>query len=322
MTAPTIPEIAKELGLSNTTVADALRGTGRVAASTRERVKRYAESAGYRANRSARQLRTGSAEAVGLYIGSDVRNMPFYMPFTFGVMEELANRGLDTTLISHAPANSSAVQVGGLLVIDALPDDPVLESLLRSGVPLVSAGRLASAENPAISSISIDYPTTIRAALELLDAKGGHRPALLAPEPRDPLAWSEQIVTTYHEVCSERGVRPLVIRLPSYATNERLREALDAVQAEGSFDSLFFSWQDIADRSHALLLDRRGEPPALATATLIDSRVNTHYPYDVLVDLDARRFGVSAAELLAVVMEQPGRAGSHLTHPAQVTSSS
>ena len=48
--APTLRTLARDLGLSRTTVSDALRGSARVDPRTAERVRRAAEAAGYRRN--------------------------------------------------------------------------------------------------------------------------------------------------------------------------------------------------------------------------------------------------------------------------------
>ncbi|HVU31975.1 MAG TPA: LacI family DNA-binding transcriptional regulator [Opitutaceae bacterium] len=48
--APTVRSIARTLGLSHTTVSDALRGKGRVDPATAERVRQAAQEAGYRRN--------------------------------------------------------------------------------------------------------------------------------------------------------------------------------------------------------------------------------------------------------------------------------
>src|SRR6185436_13701798 len=47
---PTVRSIARELGLSHTTVSDALRGKGRVDPATVARVRKAARDAGYRRN--------------------------------------------------------------------------------------------------------------------------------------------------------------------------------------------------------------------------------------------------------------------------------
>ncbi len=48
--APTVRSLARKLGLSHTTVSDALRGRGRVDAATAQRVRNAAGEAGYRSN--------------------------------------------------------------------------------------------------------------------------------------------------------------------------------------------------------------------------------------------------------------------------------
>lgn len=313
----TILDIAQELGISKTTVADALKGTGRVAPATRELVEATAARFGYAPNKSARQLRTRSSEMVGLYIGSDVRNMPFYMPFTFGVLEEMARQSFDLTLISHVPAGGFS-QFAGILVIDALPDDEVLHAILEREVPVVSAGRLENPHRSTAGSILIDYAATTSTALDLLGENGGGHPALIAPEPRDPLAWSEQIVAAYRHWCEQAGVPSTVLRLPPYATNEELKRALDEALLDPNVNGLVFSWQEIADRAQVMLSNREASArPKIAS--LINSFVEGgNYPHDVLVDLDARTFGAEAAALMCSVLAHPLSDRPQMLHEVRV----
>ncbi len=50
MSAPSIREIARSLGLSHTTVSEALRDSPRVNPATRRRVQKAAKAVGYRPN--------------------------------------------------------------------------------------------------------------------------------------------------------------------------------------------------------------------------------------------------------------------------------
>src|ERR1043165_8524132 len=52
----TLPPLARSLGLSRATVSSALRGTGRVAEETKQRVREAARAAGYRHNPLAATL--------------------------------------------------------------------------------------------------------------------------------------------------------------------------------------------------------------------------------------------------------------------------
>lgn len=58
--------IAKELGLSVTTVSRALNGYDDVSSETRTRVEAEAQRRGYRPNTFARRLKMGKIDAVGL----------------------------------------------------------------------------------------------------------------------------------------------------------------------------------------------------------------------------------------------------------------
>ncbi|PRY15317.1 LacI family DNA-binding transcriptional regulator [Kineococcus rhizosphaerae] len=298
--APTIVDLARQLGMSKTTVADALNGTGRTSEGTRERVRAAAAASGYRANTSARRLRSRTSSTVSLYIGADVRSMPFYMPFAFGAMEEAAAHGRDVTLITHADGVREG-QSAGAIVIDALPDDPILSALFDVSTPLVSAGRLANPRRESAGRVEIDYPSTVSAALDLLAGTGSRRPALLVPTPRDPSAWSELIVTAYSTWCRDQGVVPLVERLPAHATNDELEAVLASAVAPPETDGLFFAWQDIADRAQVML--RRESTKDLRVATLVDTYLQAAaYPHDVLVDLNAHRFGRAAVRTLLRVL--------------------
>ena len=300
--ATTIVDLARELGLSKTTVADALNGTGRVSQATRELVQRTAVTSGYRVNRSARQLRTRTGETVGLYVGADVRNMPFYMPFTFGVMEEAATHEYDVTLLTHLSKGSPLRQLVGAIVIDALPDDPVLRGVLDLTAPVVSAGRLAAAEADTAGRVEIDYPAVIRQALDRLAAVGSSAPALIAPLRRDPSAWSELIVRAYRTWCGQRKQRPAVLRLPPYASNAELESALDSALTDSPVDGFLVSWQDVADRGQILLRNRLQQDSPLPVAAIIDSYLEAaNYPHDVLIDLGARAFGREALQVLHLV---------------------
>jgi DNA-binding LacI/PurR family transcriptional regulator len=313
----TIVDLAKQLGLSKTTVADALRGTGRVAPETRELVKRAAASSGYRANKSARSLRTQASQTFGLYIGADVRRMPFYMPFAFGALEAAADLGYDLTLLAHTPEGELQNQLAGAVVIDALPGDPLLLGLLRSSVPVVSAGRLAGVNATAAMSIEIDYALATRAALDQLATVGVGHPVLIAPSPRDPAAWSELIARSYSDWCTTRGVETRVIRLGPYASSDELEAALGAA-VDDDVDGLFFCWQDAAERAHVDLARRR-DGRRLAVATLVDTYVGgANYAHDVLVNLDALRFGTEAIKALHEVVEGTAEAPFRRMHEVAV----
>ena len=83
-----IVDVAREAGVSITTVSHALNGRGQVDPKTRELVGAVARRLGYRPNRHAQQLRRSSAQVIAL-----VSSMPFAVaggPARLGFMMEIA----------------------------------------------------------------------------------------------------------------------------------------------------------------------------------------------------------------------------------------
>jgi len=58
----TIDDIARDLGISKTTVSRAISGKGRISGATRDRVREYIKACNYRPSASAKGLAESSAE--------------------------------------------------------------------------------------------------------------------------------------------------------------------------------------------------------------------------------------------------------------------
>lgn len=79
----TIVDIARELGISKTTVSAALHGSGRVSETTRVQVEHAAERLGYVSNRAAQTLRGSRSQSIGLHLFPNSQARNFYMQFVF-----------------------------------------------------------------------------------------------------------------------------------------------------------------------------------------------------------------------------------------------
>src|SRR2546430_17015759 len=104
-TRPTIMDVAREAGVSMTTVSHALNGRGFVDPATRERVKETARKLGYRPNLHAQKLRGGGAHTIVL-----LSSMPFGVaagPSRLGFLMEVAAGAAAAALsrgVAPAPA--------------------------------------------------------------------------------------------------------------------------------------------------------------------------------------------------------------------------
>ncbi|MBB4660920.1 LacI family DNA-binding transcriptional regulator [Conexibacter arvalis] len=137
-------DIAREVGLSQTTVSRALRGDPRVAPDTLARVRAAAERLAYVPDAAARWLTTGRTLTVGVVV-ADITN-PFYPEIVEVLHAELGREGYATVLLNDPRADDLARHlrgrsVDGLIVVSATLDDGLAARLPRLGVPLVLLNR-------------------------------------------------------------------------------------------------------------------------------------------------------------------------------------
>ena len=91
--APTREDVARLAGVSTAVVSYVVNhGPRPVAAQTAERVREAMELLGYRPNASARALRLGRTETVGLVLGDSLN--PFFTQYTFELVKAAAERGM------------------------------------------------------------------------------------------------------------------------------------------------------------------------------------------------------------------------------------
>lgn len=89
--APKITDVARQAGVSVTTVSLVLRGKGRISTATSERVQQAIKALGYVPNGAAASLRSQHSNLVGLIL-RDITD-PFYTEVTAGVSEVLEQQG-------------------------------------------------------------------------------------------------------------------------------------------------------------------------------------------------------------------------------------
>jgi LacI family transcriptional regulator len=147
-----LKELARELGLSQTTVSRALNGYPEVAEATRRRVAEAAERLNYRPNTRARSLATGRSMAVGHVIPLSTRNEimnPIFADFITGAGETYSRSGYDLVLTVVNDSDEARVYrelatkgaVDGLIVHAPRTGDPRIALLKAVGLPFAVHGR-------------------------------------------------------------------------------------------------------------------------------------------------------------------------------------
>jgi DNA-binding LacI/PurR family transcriptional regulator len=243
---PTVRDVAAVAGVSLTTVSHALNGKGRVDARTRARVIDAAKRIGYRANPTARSLRSGRTGILALVlpmIGADAhRNEALGLDFYIRLAGAAAAAAAasDHALLLPPPLRQVAdlqdLPVDGGIVVDPAANDPSLGLFDALGLPVVTVER-DPARPGADWFVASDNAANTRTVLDHLEANGARRIALLAPQTT--AAWVSETRETYAAWAAGRDREPIVVSV----RHERL---------EGS-----------AYTSTAELLDRPDRPDAI-----------------------------------------------------------
>ncbi|MDO9192618.1 MAG: substrate-binding domain-containing protein [Undibacterium sp.] len=183
-----LKSLAKNLGISETTVSRALNGYPEVSERTRARVLAAAQEAGYRPNPMARSLASGRTNVVGIIHqlqGNDLAD-PMFMEIVGGMVEALEARQMDLIMAPVSPANELRAyqhmvkerRVEGLLVVRTRLYDERIAYLAKQGLPFVAHGR--TRVNEPHAWFDYDNEAGMRIAVEHLLAHGHQRIALIS----------------------------------------------------------------------------------------------------------------------------------------------
>ena len=153
----TLESLARQAGVSHSTVSRALADSPLVNAATKERIQRLASDSGYQVNLVARNLKTRSTLTIGLVV-PEVSN-PFYPKLIQRVADQAKVAGYNLQLhLSGANQESEVACIGsltanradGILIVTGehgLVARSQVNALVASGTPTVLMGWVEGANN-------------------------------------------------------------------------------------------------------------------------------------------------------------------------------
>lgn len=179
-----IREVAQEAGVSIGTVSNVFNRPHLVAEPTRRRVEDAVERLGYVLNASARSLRHGRSQTVGLLV-MDIRN-PFFTELARG-LEDAASEAAYAVVLGNSDGSEEKERyylrvleeqrVGGVVLTPVAHDERPLARLRARGMHVVLLDRPAS--EPTMCSVAVDDVLGGRLALQHLLDRGHRRIAVL-----------------------------------------------------------------------------------------------------------------------------------------------
>lgn len=183
-----LKSLAKNLGISETTVSRALNGYPEVSERTRQRVLAAAQQAGYRPNPMARSLASGRTNVVGIIHPLQANDLadPMFIQIVGGMVEALEARQMDLIMAPVSVVNEMRAyqhmvkerRVDGLIVSRTRLYDERIAYLANQGLPFVAHGR--TRVNEPHAWFDYDNESGMKIAVEHLLAHGHQRIALIS----------------------------------------------------------------------------------------------------------------------------------------------
>ncbi|MFJ4530615.1 LacI family DNA-binding transcriptional regulator [Streptomyces nigrescens] len=201
---PTIKDIARRAGVSESAVSFALNDRPGVSQDTRARVRRVAEELGWQANSAARALSGERAGAMGLVLARPAQTLgveSFFLQLVSGIQEVLSARQIALLLQVVEDLDTECAlyrrwwaerRVDGVLVVDPRTDDPRPELLAALGLPaVVVGGPAAPGPDPAEPSAGEPSATEPATTEPAVTEPATTEPSATPPHPLLSTVWAD-----------------------------------------------------------------------------------------------------------------------------------
>ncbi|MGW0948932.1 LacI family DNA-binding transcriptional regulator [Streptomyces sp. NPDC002623] len=207
MNAVRIVDIARTAEVSTATVSHAIKGTGRMTDSTRRRVMEIAALLGYPLRKGRALTRTlGLAVTTYRDVAWNFVDVAYYAQAITAATAVAHRHGYALSVLPSTPDIGQALDLDGVLLLDAPAEDPLTDALRRAGTPLVFDGCPVDGR-PGDFWVDNDHIAAVRSVLDHLAAQGARRIALIAGPSTDH--YSRTCLDAYQDWCAEHGQEPL-----------------------------------------------------------------------------------------------------------------
>ena len=308
-----IKDVAREAGVSITTVSHAMSGKGRLPEETRARVQRIAAALGYTPNAAARSLAGGRTGLLATYV-SLPGNAPlafteidYYVDVINAATAAAIERGYALVVAPSTAGDEtwSRLPLDGVVVIDPAEGDPSLAALRERTFALVLIGRDLHG-SPEDVVVQNDRAVGTRTVLDHLAERGAGRVGLLTFTTYE--SFTEDAFDEYRTWCSRRGQEPVAVSAQADSTagasafRDGARAFLDLPEPP---DAVFCLYEGLGVEVLRLAAERGVRVPddlMVASISEMGGAETTEPPLTTL-ELNQAELGATAAELLMDLVE-------------------
>ena len=161
----TIDDIARDLGVSKTTISRAISGKGRISNATRERVQAYIEKMNYRPSAAAKGLAESKTYNLALVLPKSLfkLNVPFIQKSMSAICEEAFLQDYNILLCLSTEDNPATLlrtldnrKVDGVILSRTVENDILVDVLNQRGIPFSTMGSLPS-QTKGLATVVADH---------------------------------------------------------------------------------------------------------------------------------------------------------------------
>jgi DNA-binding LacI/PurR family transcriptional regulator len=325
----TVIDVAREAGVSRTTVSNVFSEKGKYTPETREAVLAAAKKLGYKPNLAARSLITHQSRLIGLILPSYVdtntlTNSPFYNIIMDSVYSVLRHAAYYDLIIFSVPFKENLLQVSewidarnvdGILAIGEYDQD-FLEDLNSKSIPVVLIDNYSRGNYSNFSYINSDDEMGGYLATQQLIAKGYKKIALCAVDLPGPLMQKRS--EGYQRAIQEAGLEARMFNKTGtpFAAG---RQCADLLSSE-DFDAVFCAEDMLAvGILHGMLKKgvRVGQDFGLVGFDNIHIGQQVH-PELTTIDQSIFEKGEAAAKTLLNILNKKASLGSRMELPVSL----
>ena len=311
-----IREVAEAAGVSPTTVSHALNGMGRLSDATRQHVLDVAARLEYRANPSARNMRSGASGIIAVInqlsegASWEAADLEYIMRLTQAICRAAWDHDAYPTLLPPGVDGRflGRIPLDGAIVADPVRGDATLRALDDLGIPAVTIGRDSTGGADRQWWADNDIAAATTGALGHLAACGAERICLVSADTGQ--SYMTDAEQAYLRWCEARGV-PARLRMLGrpFSAGDCYAAVTSELAGRAPADALYLVVEALIRPALDAVADAGlTVPDQVQVVVASDSAVaRTGRPTLTALDLHPEEIGIGAVSLLASRMagEQP-----------------
>lgn len=318
----TLHDVAREAGVSISTVSRVLNDKPFVSTAVRDRVQLASEALGYRPDVAARSMRTGMSGAVGLVV-SDISNPLLaavaratdlaLSPFGYALM--IANSANDPDREAELIAAFRQRRLDGLIIAAANEQSAGLNDRIASFQAAVLLDR--DVPGSRVDAVLSDHASGIAEAIEHLVGLGHRRISLIAGTPLQ--RGSRVRIEAYRSELLARGISPVaeLCRIGEMTASDGYRAVGDVLTLPEPPTAIIAGNNQLFAGLFAAIRDRGCRVPEdLSIIACEETELTSlHNPPLDVIRRDMDDLGRVAAELVLSRLAAPNRRPSRVVLP-------